>query len=66
MHSKVNQLQITITVRFYITRPYVGEAGNKFGEIHNLNLCEACRTHTKIFALVLIVTYWKEILKKGN
>ena len=27
--------------------------GNKFGEIHNLNLVEAC--HCKIFALVLMV-----------
>ena len=27
--------------------------GNKFGEIHNFNLVEAC--HSNIFALVLII-----------
>ena len=29
--------------------------GNKFGEIHNLNLVEAC--HNKISALILMVIY---------
>ena len=38
--------------------------GNKFGEIHNLNLVEAC--HSNIFALVLIVICWKEIVKNKN
>ena len=43
-----------LPARFHITHPYVGEKGNKFGEIHNLNLVEAC--HSKIFVLALIVT----------
>ena len=38
--------------RFHTTHPYLGEKGNKFGEIHDLNLVKAC--HSKIFALVLI------------
>ena len=33
--------------------PMLLRRGNKFGEIHNFNLVEAC--HSKIFALVLIV-----------
>ena len=40
---------------FHKTHPYVGERGNKFGEIHNLNLVEAC--HNKISALILMVIY---------
>ena len=38
--------------------------GNKFGEIHNLNLIEEC--HSKIFALVLIVICRKEIVKSKD
>ena len=38
--------------RFHTTHPYLGEKGNKFSEIHDLNLAQAC--HSKIFALVLI------------
>ena len=28
--------------RFHTTQPYLGEKGNKFGEIHDLNLLKAC------------------------
>ena len=41
--------------RFHTSHPYLGEKGNKFGEIHGLNLVKAC--HSKILALVLIVIY---------
>ena len=41
--------------RIHTIHQYVGEKDNKFGEIHNLNLVEAC--HSKIFALILIVIY---------
>ena len=37
---------------------------NKFGEIYNLNLIEAC--HSEIFALVLSVIYWKKIVKNKD
>ena len=39
-------------VRYHTTHPCLGEKGNKFGEIHDLNLVKAC--HSKMFALVLI------------
>ena len=38
--------------RFHTTHPHVSEKDNKFGEIHDLNLVQAC--HSKTFALVLI------------
>ena len=38
--------------RFHPTHPYLGEKGNKFGEIRDLNSVKAC--HRKIFASVLI------------
>ena len=41
--------------RFQTTHPYLGEKGNKFGEIHDLNLVKAC--HSKTFALVLIAVF---------
>ena len=36
--------------RFHTTHPYLGEKGNKFGEINDLNLVKSF--HSKIFPLV--------------
>ena len=56
-------MNISPNGRFYTTQ-HMLVRGYEFAEIHNLNLVET--SHSKIFALVLIVICWKEIVKNKD